>query len=55
MLDEIDREEKCTYLESTNPANLSLFERFGFRKLGIIQCGDAPPLFPMIREPKRVH
>ena len=55
MLDEIDREERSTYLESTSPTSVSLFERFGFRKLGIIQCGDAPPLFPMIREPKRVH
>lgn len=55
MLDEIDREGRFTYLESTNPTSVNLFERFGFRKLGIIQCGDAPPLFPMIREPKRVH
>lgn len=55
MLDEIDREEQSTYLEATNPASVVLFERFGFQKLGIIQCWDAPPLFPMIRGPRRVH
>jgi GNAT superfamily N-acetyltransferase len=55
MLDEIDREERLTYLVSTNPRCVGLFERFGFQKLGIIACGDAPPLLPMIREPKRVH
>ncbi len=55
MLDEIDREELLTYLEATSPRNMRLFEKFGFQKLDIVKCGDAPPLFPMIREPKRVH
>jgi GNAT superfamily N-acetyltransferase len=55
MLDEIDREERSTYLEATSPASVVLFERFGFRKLEIIHCGDAPPLLPMIREPRRVN
>ena len=54
-LDEIDRQERLTYLESTNPANLNLYKRFGFRQTGIIESGDAPPLFTMIREPKRIH
>jgi len=55
MLNEIDRQERLTYLESTNPVNLNLYKRFGFRQTGIIESGDAPPLFTMIREPKRIH
>jgi len=38
-----------TYLESTNPANMSLYERHGFRTLGRIDVGSAPPVHPMLR------
>ena len=41
------------YLESTNPRNISLYERFGFEQIGVIRAGDAPPLFPMLRRPQR--
>jgi ribosomal protein S18 acetylase RimI-like enzyme len=41
------------YLESTNPRNIPLYERFGFEQIGVIRSGDAPPLFPMIRRPRR--
>lgn len=37
------------YLESSNPANIPLYERFGFRVTGLIQPGDFPPLVPMLR------
>jgi GNAT superfamily N-acetyltransferase len=37
------------YLESTNPANISLYRRHGFEVQGTIQVGSAPPLFPMLR------
>jgi ribosomal protein S18 acetylase RimI-like enzyme len=37
------------YLESTNPANISLYERHGFRVTTEIHSGDAPPIFPMLR------
>jgi len=44
--------KKLAYLESTNPANLSLYQRHGFEFIGNIQAGTSPPLFPMIREPR---
>lgn len=41
------------YLESSNPKNIPLYERFGFELIGTIRSGDAPPLFPMLRQPQR--
>ena len=41
------------YLESSNPRNIPLYERFGFEVIGEIRSGDAPPLFPMLRPPHR--
>lgn len=41
------------YLESWNPKNIPLYERFGFELIGTIRSGDAPPLFPMLRQPQR--
>ena len=38
------------YLESSNPANVPLYQRHGFRVLGTIQDGDSPPIFPMLRD-----
>jgi hypothetical protein len=40
------------YLESTNPANLSLYVRHGFEVVGQMQAGRSPPLFPMVRQPR---
>jgi hypothetical protein len=37
------------YLESSNPANVPLYERHGFRALGTIQAGSSPTIFPMLR------
>ncbi|HEY9218608.1 MAG TPA: GNAT family N-acetyltransferase [Phenylobacterium sp.] len=37
------------YLESSNPKNIPLYERHGFEVLGVIQPGDFPPLYPMLR------
>ena len=48
-----DRDGLPAYLESTNPANVSLYERHGFAVVGKIQHGDAPPMFPMLREARR--
>ncbi len=45
-----DRENMPAYLESSNPQNIPLYERFGFKVLGEIQAGSSPPLFPMRRE-----
>jgi GNAT superfamily N-acetyltransferase len=47
-----DREHKAAYLESTNPRNMSLYERHGFRPLGRVQVGQAPPFVPMLRAPR---
>jgi ribosomal protein S18 acetylase RimI-like enzyme len=37
------------YLESSNPANMSLYERHGFRSMGRIEHGTSPPVHPMLR------
>jgi ribosomal protein S18 acetylase RimI-like enzyme len=47
-----DRDSKLAYLESTNRANVSLYERHGFELLGTIQVGSSPPMFPMLRRPR---
>jgi len=39
----------AAYLESSNPANVPLYERHGFRVVTTIQVDDAPPFFPMLR------
>jgi GNAT superfamily N-acetyltransferase len=50
-LRQCDSDGRPAYLESTNPANLSLYRRFGFEQIGLIQADQAPPLFPMLRPP----
>ena len=40
------------YLESFNPRNIALYERFGFELIGAIRSGDAPALYPMLRKPQ---
>ena len=47
-----DEEEALAYLESSNPRNISLYERHGFKKLGEIQVGAAPAVMPMLRRPR---
>jgi len=44
-----DEDGRPAYLESTNPANLSLYKRLGFVEMGLIKADQAPPLFPMFR------
>ena len=44
-----DQDYVAAYLESTNPANITLYQRHGFELRGTIQVGSAPPLFPMLR------
>jgi len=51
-LEVVDRDKKLAYLESTNEANLTLYQRHGFELIGNIQAGNSPSLFPMIREPR---
>lgn len=47
-----DRDQVPAYLESSNPANISLYERHGFELLGTIQAGSSPTLYPMLRKPR---
>jgi GNAT superfamily N-acetyltransferase len=47
-----DRENELAYLESSNPKNIPLYERHGFKLLGKIQAGTSPTIFPMLRKPK---
>jgi GNAT superfamily N-acetyltransferase len=44
-----DRDHLPAYLESTNPANIKLYQAHGFEVLGTIHAGSSPPLFPMLR------
>lgn len=46
----VDADHLPAYLESTNPRNVPLYERFGFRVVGEIQAGSSPPMHPMWRE-----
>ena len=47
-----DRDNKPAYLESSNPRNIALYERFGFELLSTIQIGTSPYVFPMLRRPR---
>jgi GNAT superfamily N-acetyltransferase len=44
-----DEEGIAAYLESTNPRNISLYERHGFKIIGRIQSGSSPVMMPMLR------
>lgn len=49
-----DSEGVAAYLESSNPRNISLYQRHGFEILGAIQNGSSPVLTPMLRPPQPV-
>ncbi len=40
------------YLESSNPRNVSLYQRHGFEIMGNIQAGSSPTMVPMLRRPR---
>lgn len=44
-----DESRLPAYLESSNPANVPFYERFGFKVMGKIQQGSSPLLTPMLR------
>jgi ribosomal protein S18 acetylase RimI-like enzyme len=52
-LNQCDQENLPAYLESSNPANMALYERFGFEALGAIRAGHSPPMVPMLRAARR--
>jgi GNAT superfamily N-acetyltransferase len=48
-LNRCDREHMPAYLESSNLANVPLYQRLGFEVLGVIRAGGSPPMVPMLR------
>jgi len=49
---ECDAQGLPAFLESSNPANVPLYERHGFRVVAEIQVGDSPGAWPMLRTPR---
>lgn len=47
-----DRDGTIAYLESSNPRNIPLYEKFGFEVIGKIQIGSSPTVHPMLRKPR---
>ena len=47
-----DRDGLPAYLESSNPRNISLYERHGFEAMGEIRIGQGPLVTPMFRHPR---
>jgi ribosomal protein S18 acetylase RimI-like enzyme len=47
-----DEQGIAAYLESSNPRNISLYQRHGFKIIGKIQSGSSPVLTPMLRARK---
>ncbi len=48
-----DEQGLPAYLESSNPRNISLYERHGFEVMGKIETPSSPLMTPMIRAPRR--
>lgn len=53
-LAQCDRDGMLAYLESSSPGSKALYERHGFEVLGTIQVGASPPIWPMLRKPRRL-
>jgi ribosomal protein S18 acetylase RimI-like enzyme len=49
----IDAEGLPAYLESSNPRNASLYLRHGFRPGDPVRQHGAPPVVPMLRQPRQ--
>jgi ribosomal protein S18 acetylase RimI-like enzyme len=48
-----DRDGLPAYLESTSPRSVRLYRRHGFEVIAEIRVGSVPPIFPMVRMPRR--
>jgi ribosomal protein S18 acetylase RimI-like enzyme len=51
-LERCDRDGALAYLETANPRNIPLYQRFGFEAMEPFQVGAAPRMTPMIRRPR---
>lgn len=54
-LEQCDAAQALAYLEASASKSVSLYRRHGFERAGTIQVGSSPPLFPMIRQPRRLQ
>lgn len=52
-LQRVDEDGLPAYLESSNPRNVSLYERHGFEVIGEIQHGSSPTMLPMYRAARK--
>lgn len=52
VLAEADAAGLPSYLESTNPRNMTLYRRLGFEQTGELALPDGPSLYPMWRDPR---
>lgn len=48
-LDYVDNHSLPAYLEASNPANVALYERYGFREVGQFSVDDSPTVHTMWR------
>lgn len=48
----VDEARLPAYLESSNPRNVSLYQRHGFESVGLIEVPDGPTLTKMWRQPR---
>ena len=49
VTDRFDRDGAVAFLESSNPRNIPLYERHGFKQVGQIEAGSSPVMVAMVR------
>lgn len=52
VLARCDAEGVASYLESSNPRNMTLYRRQGYEQIGELPLPDGPSLYPMWRNPR---
>jgi GNAT superfamily N-acetyltransferase len=52
-LERCDADDTLAYLEASSIKSVPLYERHGFQVVGRIQVASSPPLFSMVRKPRR--
>jgi GNAT superfamily N-acetyltransferase len=51
-LEIVDGDHLPAYLDSTNPRNISFYQRHGFSVTGEWRAGTSPPIISMLRDPR---